>query len=117
MKILNLSNHTLTEQQMIELQEKGYKVIELDQEDKAAWGQLTPYNYKEITDRIFSKYDVNCFHTAGFPAGVNYAVDLARKLNKTSLYSYSVRNCVEKKQADGTVLKNYIFKHEGFFEY
>ncbi len=36
MKILNLSNHTLTEQQMIELQEKGYEVIELDQEDKTA---------------------------------------------------------------------------------
>lgn len=116
MKILNLSNHTLTEQQMIELQEKGYEVIELDQEDKTAWGQLTPFNYKEITDRIFSKYDVDCFHTAGFPAGVNYAVDKARKLNKISLYSYSVRNCSEKKQG-GVVLKNYIFKHEGFFEY
>ena len=116
MKILNLSNHTLTEQQMIELQEKGYKVIELDQEDKTAWGQLTPHNYKEITNRIFDKYDVNAFHTAGFPAGVNYAVDLARKLNKQSFYSFSVRNCVEKKQG-GVVLKNYIFKHEGFFEY
>ncbi len=117
MKILNLSNHTLTDEQMLELQEKGYKVIELDQEDKTAWGQLTPHNYKEITNRIFDKYDVNAFHTAGFPAGVNYAVDLARKLNKQSFYSFSVRNCVEKKQADGTVLKNYIFKHEGFFEY
>lgn len=116
MKILNLSNHTLTEQQMIELQEKGYEVIELDQEDKTAQGQLTPFNYKEITDRIFSKYDVDCFHTAGFPAGVNYAVDKACKLNKISLYSYSVRNCTEKKQG-GVVLKNYIFKHEGFFEY
>lgn len=117
MKILNLSNHTLTEQQMIELQEKGYEVVELDQEDKVAWGQLTPFTYREITDRIFSKYDVNAFHIAGFPAGVNYAVDLAKKLNKQSFYSFSVRNCVEKKQADGTVLKNYIFKHEGFFEY
>lgn len=115
MKILNLSNHTLTEEQVKELREKGYaEIIELDAEDKKAWGQLVPDTYKEVCDNILAKYKADAIHLAGFPAATVY---VALKAQLPCLYAYSPRICVETPMPDKTINKNYVFKHMGFYRY
>lgn len=115
MKILNLSNHVLTEEQVKELKEKGYtEIIELDVEDKKAWGQLIPDTYKEVCDNILAKYKTDAIHLAGFPPATVY---VALKSTVPCLYAYSERNCVETPMPDGSIDKRYIFKHQGFFNY
>lgn len=115
MKILNLSNHTLTEEQVKELREKEYtEIIELDAEDKKAWGQLVPDTYKEVCDNILAKYKADAIHLAGFPAATVY---VALKTSLPCLYAYSPRICVETPMPDKTINKNYVFKHMGFYRY
>lgn len=115
MKLLNLSNHALTIEQINELDQQGYnEVVELDQKDKKAWGQLTPNNYKEICDNIMSKYKADAIHLAGFPPATVYVATIA---SVPCLYAYSERNCIETPLADGSIDKRYIFKHQGFFNY
>lgn len=115
MKILNLSNHTLTEEQVKELREKEYtEIIELDVEDKKAWGQLVPDTYKEVCDNILAKYKADAIHLAGFPAATVY---VALKTSLPCLYAYSPRICVETPMPDKTINKNYVFKHMGFYRY
>lgn len=115
MKILNLSNHNLTTEQIIELNQQGYnEIIELDAEDKKAWGQLVPDTYKRVCDNILNKYKVDALHLAGFPAATVY---VALKATVPCLYAYSPRVCVETPMPDGTINKNYVFKHSGFHRY
>ena len=115
MKILNLSNHTLTLEQINELDQQGYnEVVELDQEDKKAWGQLVPDTYKEVCDNILAKYKADAIHLAGFPPATIY---VALKSTVPCLYAYSERNCVETPMPDGSIDKRYIFKHLGFYRY
>lgn len=119
MKILNLSNHKLTEKQIEELKSvKGFdEIIELDDEDKRIWGQLNPHNYSDEVKRIMSKYEVNSYHLAGFAPAVVYGVVLADKNGKSALYAYSERKVVESVNEDGSISKNAVFEHKGFFYY
>lgn len=115
MKILNLSNHTLTHEQIKELIEMGYiEIIELDAEDKKAWGQLVPDTYREVCNNILDKYKADAIHLAGFAPATVY---VALKATVPCFYAYSPRVCVETPMPNETINKNYIFKHEGFFEY
>lgn len=79
MKILNLSNHKLTEKQIEELKErlKFTEIVELDKEDKKIWNQLTIENYKKETKRIMEKYNVDSDHISGFAPAVVYAANEA----------------------------------------
>lgn len=115
MKILNLSNHVLTDEQVKELKEKGYaEIIELREDHKKLWGQLNPSNYKTISDDILQAYTYDAIHLAGFPPATVY---VALKPLVPCLYSYSERNCVETPMPDGSIDKRYIFKHLGFYRY
>lgn len=115
MKILNLSNHTLTLEQINELDQQGYnEIVELSAEDKKAWGQLVPDTYKEVCDNILAKYKTDAIHLAGFPAATVY---VASKSTVSCLYAYSERNCVETPMPDGSIDKRYIFRHLGFYRY
>ncbi|MFR4518417.1 MAG: hypothetical protein ACLT40_00460 [Fusobacterium sp.] len=120
-KILNMSNHTLTGEQIAELSSMGYEVVELTAEDKALWGQMNPSNYKEFIYRVMedsdTRYAVDAYHIAGFPPAVVNAVCLACTLNMPALYAYSERVSEEVHQPDGTVKKVNVFKHLGFFNY
>lgn len=120
-KILNMSNHTLTGEQIAELSSMGYEVVELTAEDKALWGQMNPSNYKEFIYRVMedsdTRYNVDAYHVAGFPPAVVNAVCLACTLDKPAFYAYSERVSEEVHQPDGTVKKVNVFKHLGFFEY
>jgi hypothetical protein len=120
-KILNMSNHILTGEQIAELSSMGYEVVELTAEDKALWGQMNPSNYKEFIYRVMedsdTRYDVDAYHIAGFPPAVVNAVCLACTLDKPAFYAYSERVSEEIHQPDGTVKKVNVFKHLGFFNY
>ena len=113
-KILNLSNHKLTEQQINELKEMGYEVVELDIIDKKFWGQLTPWDYKPTCNDILKRYNVDSYHLAGFPPAVTY---IALKTEKPCYYAYSQRKVEEKKDETGKIIKVAIFEHKGFFLY
>lgn len=113
-KLLNLSNHILTEDQLNELEQMGYKTIELQQEDKQMWGQLNPQDYKAVCNQILDKYKANAYHLAGFPAAVVY---ITKVTTKPCYYAYSIRQSTETVQEDGTVVKKNIFKHQGFYLY
>lgn len=113
-KILNLSNHNLSDLQREELKTLGFKVVELETEDKKLWGQLTPWNYRNICNDILEKYDVDSYHLAGFPPAVNY---FCLRTKKECYYAYSERKTVERKDETGKVIKTAIFEHKGFFKY
>lgn len=113
-KILNVSNHKLTDDQINELSEKDIEVVELDELDKRLWSQLTPNNYRLIADSILNKYAVDLYHLAGFPAAVVYVCN--QKQNKC-YYAFSERCSIEELQADGSVVKKNVFKHKGFYLY
>lgn len=115
MKILNLSNHTLTDEQVKELREKGYaEIIELREDHKKIWGQLNPSNYKAVSDDILEAYTYDAIHLAGFLPATTY---VALKTKVPCLYAYSPRVCVETPMPDGSINKNYLFKHLGFYRY
>jgi len=120
-KILNMSNHTLTGEQIAELSSMGYEVVELTAEDKQIWGSLNPDNYEDVIYRIMedsdTRYDVDAYHIAGFPPAVVNAVCLASTLDMPAYYAYSERVSEEVHQPDGTVKKINVFKHLGFFNY
>ena len=44
-KLLNVSNHVMGLEQIAELQEKGYVIVELPEDLKARWAQMDPETY------------------------------------------------------------------------
>lgn len=120
-KMLNLSNHVLTQEQVKEIYDMGYEIVELTPEDKKIWGQLNPDNYSDAVFRIMededTRYQVEAYHIAGFPPAVVIAACTANGLGLPSYYAYSERQSVEEKQSDGSIKKTNVFKHKGFFLY
>ena len=117
-KMLNCSNHVLGLNQLKELEEKGYIVVELSDELKSKWGQLNPENYMSVCNEIVSfmeENDCSGIHLAGFPAAVTLlCLDLNADVEV--VYAYSERNTVEV-EIDGQVVKKSVFTHKGFFPY
>lgn len=117
-KLLNCSNHVMGLNQIRELEEKGYVIIELPENLKNQWSQLTPNNYAEVCNSVVEFMEQNnCegIHLAGFPAAVTL---LCIDLNPTVeiLYAYSERDVVEI-EVEGQVVKKSIFTHKGFYPY
>jgi len=119
-KILNVSNHNFTEVQLVELRDKwDVEVLELPEELKKRWSNLTPDDYKAVCNTIIGySFDENnqvvMMHVAGFPAAVNYIV---KEYPGVSLYAYSERCSIDIPQEDGSVKKISQFKHKGFYRY
>ena len=116
-KILNVSNHVLGLDQIKELAEKGYEVVELSQELKTQWAQLNPETYVDVCNQVTSfadKVGASAMHIAGFPAAVTYVVS---KNIMPFYYAYSERVSIEEPQEDGSVLKKNVFRHKGFYQY
>lgn len=119
-KFLNISNHTLSFEQVEELKAKGFdEIVELPAELKAAWAQCNPESYRDLCKKIkdFMKENgITSAHLAGFPAAVSYMC--VKPVRGTAFfYAFSERVSVEETQADGSVVKKNVFKHKGFFEY
>ena len=118
MKLLNVSNHVLSDVQIEDLRKNWEvtEVIELPSDLKDLWSNLTPENYKEVSDRIIDiavKEDHPYLHVAGFPAAVCEIV----KEYPLCLYAYSERLSKDIPQEDGTVKKISVFNHKGFYRY
>lgn len=58
-KLLNVSNHVLGLNQLQELQDKGFDVVELPDNLKSIWGQLTPDNYLSTCNDIVTFAEEN----------------------------------------------------------
>ena len=74
-KLLNVSNHTLGLNQLKELEEKGYVVVEMPEDLKKQWAQLNPTNYPEVCNSVIQFAEDNqceAMHLAGFPAAVSF---------------------------------------------
>lgn len=116
--LLNCSNHVLGLNQIAELQNKGYVIVELSDELKQQWGQLNPENYAEVCNNVVEFMEENnCtgIHLAGFPPAVTLlCMDLNPEVEV--MYAYSERDVVEV-EIDGQVVKKAIFSHKGFFPY
>lgn len=118
MKILNISNHKLTDLQLADLKDaygEDVEIVEL-QSLKEDWGQLTPFNYRSVCNSIigFMKNEgINIGHLAGYAPAVVY---LCNFKDFKFIYSHSVRDSIET-EVNGVVEKKQIFKHTGWFEY
>ena len=116
--LLNCSNHVLGLNQIKELENRGYVIVELSDELKSKWGQLTPDNYVQVCNDVVEYMEENnCtgVHLAGFPAAVTLlCADL--NSNVEVLYAYSERKTVEI-EIDNQIVKKSIFEHKGFFKY
>ena len=118
-KLLNVSNHVLGLNQLQELQDKGFDVVELPDNLKAVWGQLTPDNYLSVCNDVVAFAEENgieAFHVAGFPAAVT-ALCIDIYPTTPIFYAYSERMSIEEPQPDGSVVKKNVFKHKGFYPY
>lgn len=116
--LLNCSNHTMGLNQIKELENRGYVIVELSDELKFKWGQLTPDNYVQVCNDVVEYMEANnCagIHLAGFPPAVTLlCIDL--NANTEVLYAYSERKTVEV-EVEGQIVKKSIFEHKGFFKY
>lgn len=118
MKVLNISNHVLTSEQIEELRSKDLdEIVELPANLKAGWAQCKPSTYIDLCEEI-GEFMVNngikYAHLAGFPAAISYMVS---HMNGEFIYAYSERESVEETQSDGSVIKRNVFKHKGFYYY
>ena len=117
-KILNLTQHAATKEQL----EAGV----IEPEDKARVQGLLTFDSlpspKEIQERanalakIAKEAGVEAVMIGGAPYLMG-PLEIALRLEGiTPLYAYSKRVSVDEPQADGSVIKKMVFRHEGFIE-
>lgn len=123
MKIANISNHKLTEEQVEGLQKDfgacfkdGVEIIELPEQFKEDWANLDPEDFSEVVLLIqdwMKDNGIKWAHVAGFAPAVIQMV-VSRKF--ICLYSFS-RRVSQEKEINGEIVKTSVFKHVGWFQY
>lgn len=120
---INATNHALTPAQVADITEKGFTAVELPAGLKAYWGACTSENWKIIheefvafVDGLAMEKDVEiAAMVAGYaPLVYNCVAHLTIKGHK-ALYADSKRESVEKVTEDGSVIKQNVFRHLGFY--
>jgi len=118
LRMLNVSNHVMGLDQLEEIHNLGYDLIELPEDLKVRWGQMKPENYGRVCNDIIAwaeENNIQSMHLAGFaPAVVLICADIDRI---PLYYAYSERVSVDIPQPDGSIKKDSKFKHLGFFRY
>ena len=118
LKLLNVSNHVMGLEQIKELEEKGYIIVELPEDLKSRWSQMDPETYARTCNDVVEYAElngINAMHLAGFPPAV---VLICMDIDRIPLYyAYSERVSIENVKEDGSVEKRNVFKHKGFFRY
>ena len=118
-KMLNISNHVMGVNQLDDIHNLGYDLVELPENLKKAWGQLEPSNYPQICNSIMDwaqDNQIDSFHLAGFaPAVTLICMDVNPDF--PVYYAYTARVSVDIPQPDGSVKKESKFTHGGFFRY
>lgn len=120
MKFLNISNHILTQEQIEDIKKvlntEEIEIVELPQDIKSQWGNLTPDNYEQVCERIIQymkNNEIKHAHLAGFTPAVVYMVTCSWNY---FFYSYSER-VSEEKESNGEIVKTSIFKYKDWYEY
>lgn len=115
MRLINISNHKLTEEQ------KSYfsEVIELPKELSEKWGQMSPKTAKSVIGEIIDLINDTCdysdvIHVAGYPAAVCHINYMA---NQECVFAHSIRESQEYTAEDGSVQKKNIFRFQGWYRY
>lgn len=115
---LNISNHNLTPDQLVELSRLGFDVKELPADLKARWAQCDPSTYRELVKDIAQYMEdngISAAHLAGYALAV---VAMVMSHPEMDFYAaHSVRESVEETLPDGSVVKKNVFKHQGFYQY
>lgn len=121
-KIVNLTQHNFTQDQLKDIESRGLKVIEADQSFKTLLNFETLPTTEVIKDKAYNLAKI------AYEAGASYAMIggapyLMAPLEKSlfdngikPLYAFSVRSSVDRPKEDGMVEKLSIFKHLGFIE-
>lgn len=117
-KFLNISNHTFTNDQLVELAQRHWEPVELPADLKSRWSQCDPSTYEQLCYDIeeFMRYQqIHLAHLAGFAPAV---VFMCKEFGNIDFYyAYSVRESVEVTLNGNEVRKQNIFKHKGFYPY
>ena len=121
-KIINLTQHSFTIDQLQDIESKGLDVVEIDQSFKSL------LNFETLPETHIVRGRADDLSLIAEEAGASFAMiggapylmapleeSLFRRGIKP-LYAFSVRSSIERTKEDGTVEKLSIFKHLGFIE-
>jgi len=118
MKILNLTLHKATQQQL----DAG--LVDLTGKHKVILDELLNFNYLPSTkDMMVRAYEISeipdrlgysLVMIGGAPFFMPYLEDALRSRVIVPLYSFSTRDSVEEKTQDGGTRKVSVFRHKGF---
>lgn len=123
MKLINVSNHNLTEQQKQDAMDTlgVTEFIDLQQDLKAKLGNLKPTDVyevaTEIKDFILNQGNDIIVHLAGFMDLVQWLIQELHSYNIKVVYSYTQRIVQEQIKDNGAIEKKVIFEHQGWYSY
>lgn len=122
MKLINLTQHTMTAEQVADLAEKGIDVIEVAPSENVV--QNITFNVMpsmaEVQKRAFVVAEIAALNGANYAmvGGAGYLMGaLESELQQrgiTPLHAFTVREVVEVHKEGGEVVKTAVFRHQGF---
>lgn len=128
-KFINITNHSLSPAQLEEVEKffsvvcggEEYRVVELPEELKSAWGSLSPETISATVSAINRwleqslLMDSDLCLVQGHQAAV--VALLAGLSPEQCFFAHSERRSIEEAQPDGSILKKSLFEHKGFYNY
>ena len=114
-KILVVMNHSLTGDQLKDLEKLNIEPIYLNEDDKKVWGDMYPERIDEFLDRVRSYGPVDYYIVQG-QMGATWKLVTGLGA-RHCWYSQTNRETVEEIGPDNTVIKKAVFKHKGFYSY
>lgn len=119
-KLVNLTQHSFSKEQVEECQSKGFNVVDTTDKVKGLLTFTTRPTVAEMWDRAgdLAIYAIERQATAVMCGGAPYFMPVLEQVFDGTgirvVYSFSERVSVETTQPDGSVVKTSVFKHVGF---
>lgn len=121
MRIFNLTQHTMTAEQIGNNEVFRIESVPGDiVNDRLTFNEMP--TAEEMAERALELSRIAAQHSAeaaligGAPYFMPFIEKALLKLNIIPLYSFSKRESVERKNADGTIVKTSVFKHIGYIQ-
>lgn len=120
MKLLKLLNHDLTQEQIDELKNDFNvdEIVTISPDNAKKFAQVTLDNYNDVIASVNAEIKLikpDCMFIQGQPGVVHNIVN--DNPDVVSLFAFTERVSVDVTNADGTVTKTNIFKHQKFMKY
>jgi hypothetical protein len=119
---INVSSHSLTQDQLTDLVKMGYSVIELPTELKTRWSNIDPV--AEINDLLISAIvsfaEVNLATgalVAGEPGHMVSCIKALQEAGVTCFHATTTRVSEDQAEPDGSIKKVSVFKHVRFRQF